>query len=76
MSTMIQVRNIPEDLHRLLKSQAAAEGCTLSDFALRVLEREAGRRSNENVLAEILRRPVRDFGTTAAELLADERAAR
>ncbi|MDX6683227.1 MAG: Antitoxin ParD [Solirubrobacteraceae bacterium] len=36
MST-IQVRNVPEDLHRQLKLRAAREGRTLSDYVLHVL---------------------------------------
>ena len=38
---MIQIRNVPEDLHR--RAKAAMEGVTLSDLALRAL-REALRR--------------------------------
>jgi len=38
MSKMIQVRDVPEDLHRLLKARAAQEGMSLSDFIKRELE--------------------------------------
>ena len=38
---MIQIRNVPEDLHR--RAKAAMEGVPLSDLALRAL-REALRR--------------------------------
>lgn len=34
MSKMIQVRNVPEDVHRRLKVRAASEGKTLSDYLL------------------------------------------
>jgi antitoxin FitA len=37
MSKMIQVRNVPDDLHRKLKMRAAAEGMTLSDYIKREL---------------------------------------
>ena len=37
MSKMIQVRNVPDDMHRMLKMQAAAEGMSLSDFIKREL---------------------------------------
>ena len=40
---MIQIRNVPEDLHRMLKVRAAQEGLTLSDYLLRMAERTAGR---------------------------------
>jgi hypothetical protein len=29
---MIQVRNVPDDVHRALKAQASAAGMTLSDY--------------------------------------------
>ena len=38
---MIQIRNVPEDLHRRLKARAAEQGLTLSDYLLRMAEREA-----------------------------------
>jgi|TARA_B100000809_G_scaffold148131_2_gene145608 hypothetical protein len=42
MSIMIQIRNVPEDLHRRAK---AKEGVTLSDLALRALRKELRRLS-------------------------------
>lgn len=35
---MIQIRNVPEELHRTLKARAAAEGMSLSDYIKRELE--------------------------------------
>lgn len=37
----IQVRNVPDDVHRVLRTRAAAAGVSLSDFALGELERVA-----------------------------------
>jgi len=37
----IQVRNVPDDVHRALRTRAAAAGVSLSDFALTELERVA-----------------------------------
>jgi plasmid stability protein len=34
MSKMIQIRNVPDDLHRRLKSRAVLAGMSLSDFLL------------------------------------------
>lgn len=42
---MIQIRHVPEDVHRRLKAQAAAEGLSLSDYLRREVERIAGRLS-------------------------------
>jgi plasmid stability protein len=38
MSKMIQVRNVPDAVHRKLKSRAALEGLSLSDYLLREIE--------------------------------------
>ncbi len=38
MSKMIQIRNVPDDLHRILKVRAAREGMTLSDYLLSEIE--------------------------------------
>jgi plasmid stability protein len=43
MSKMIQVRDVPESVHVALKSRAAREGMSLSDFIKRELERVAER---------------------------------
>ena len=45
MSKMIQVRNVPDELHRKLKVRAAAEGLSLSDYIKRELEVGAERPS-------------------------------
>ena len=37
----IQIRNVPDDVHRTLRSRAAASGTSLSDYALKELERAA-----------------------------------
>ena len=51
MSKMIQIRNVPDDLHRRLKSQAAINGATLSDYLLE----EIGRIADKPTLAELTR---------------------
>jgi plasmid stability protein len=43
MSKMIQLRNVPDDLHRKLKARAAMEGVSLSDYLLREVQRVAER---------------------------------
>jgi antitoxin FitA len=39
MSKMIQVRDVPDSVHRVIKSRAAREGMSLSDFIKRELAR-------------------------------------
>lgn len=43
MNKHIQIREIPEDLHRKLKARAAGEGLSMSDFLKRLIERELKR---------------------------------
>jgi hypothetical protein len=72
---MLQIRNVPDELHRSLKERAAREGTTMSELVLRELPRLVDRPSPEDVLARIRRRePV--AGPPAAELIAEERRRR
>jgi antitoxin FitA len=52
MSKMIQIRNVPDDLHRTLKVRAAKAGMTLSDYLLSEIERVA----EKPTLAEMMER--------------------
>ena len=72
---MIQIRNVPEELHRSLKERAAREGTTMSDLILAELPRLAHKPSPEQLLDRMRQRtPV--GGKPAAELIAAERAER
>ena len=42
MPKMIQLRHVPDALHRKLKARAALEGMSLSDYLIREAERVAG----------------------------------
>lgn len=53
MSKMIQVRNVPDDVHRTLKGRAAAAGISLSDYVKRDLERAASVASVEEIDARV-----------------------
>jgi len=69
---MLQIRNVPDDLHRSLKERAAREGTTMSELVLRELPRLANKPSPEQVLARIRQRsPV--GGEPAAALIGRER---
>lgn len=43
MSKMIQLRNVPDRLHRKLKARAAMEGVSLSDYLVEEIQRAAER---------------------------------
>ena len=53
MPKMIQVRNVPDDVHRALKASALAEGMSLSDFIKRELAAIATQASFEEIDARI-----------------------
>ena len=73
MSRMVQIRNVPDALHRKLKSRAADSGQTLSDFLLAQLERLAARPTRDEMLTRIhSRTPVR-LKTPAAVVIREER---
>jgi plasmid stability protein len=48
---MLQVRNVPDDLHAELRRRAAAAGMSLSDYVLRELQRVAERSTTAEVFA-------------------------
>lgn len=52
MSKMIQIRNVPDALHRELKMRAAAAGMSMSDY----IKRELDRRSRKSTIREIRER--------------------
>lgn len=64
MSKMIQIRNVPDELHRVLKTRAAAEGISLSDLIKRELGATSGLLSFEELDARVKARG-RSKGTTA-----------
>jgi len=69
---MIQIRNVPDELHRALKVRAAREGRTLSDLILSDLPRLAEKPSPEQVMSRIRSRSSVG-GPPASELIAAER---
>lgn len=73
---MIQVRNVPDRLHRELKKRAKAEGKPLTLFVQEILERELASPPAHQVFTRIRRRRSVDLGRPAAELLHAEREAR
>ena len=52
MSKMIQIRNVPDDLHRQLKIRAAAAGMSMSDY----IKRELDIRTRKSTIPEIIAR--------------------
>jgi plasmid stability protein len=56
MSKMIQIRNVPDGLHRKLKARAALEGLSLSDYLMREARRAVERPSLDELRERLLGR--------------------
>ena len=66
---MVQVRNVPDDLHAALRARARSAGMSLSEFLLRELRVVAGQPTLEEVLDDAATHATGDF-TTADVLTA------
>lgn len=69
MSTMIQVRNVPDALHRRLKARAALAGMSLSDYLLNEIREVAERPTVEELRARLERRSRIAPSITPAEAI-------
>jgi len=76
MSKMIQVRNVPDSVHRTLKAQAALAGMSLSDFLLAELRQVAERPSMAELRERLRRRSRVAAPVPAAVAVRRERDAR
>jgi len=74
MSKMIQIRNVPDEVHRTLKVRAAAEGISLSDYIKRDLEEVARQLTLEDVFARARARGP--SGISTEEIVAGIRESR
>lgn len=53
MTKMVQIRNLPEETHRILKARAALAGMSLSDYLVRALADLAERPSQDELLKRL-----------------------
>jgi plasmid stability protein len=74
--TTVQIRNVPEDVSRILKSRAAQSGQSLSEYALALLRRAALTPTFEELNQRIEARGRVEIETAAADILREERDAR
>ncbi len=73
MSKMIQIRNVPDEVHRKLKMRAVEEGVTLSDLLAREARQLAERPSLAQMRARLLRRDRVILPKPAAALVREAR---
>jgi antitoxin FitA len=76
MSKMIQVRNVPDRLHRELKRRAKRRGQSLTEYIEEILEREVALPPREEVFERIRRSEPVDLGGPVAELIHEARVER
>ena len=76
MSKMIQLRNVPDALHRSLKARAALAGMSLSDYLLAEIKEIAERPTLEELRERLRKRKPISVRLDTARLVREEREAR
>jgi len=76
MSKMIQLRNVPDALHRKLKARAALEGLSLSEYLIGEVRRAAERPSLSELRQRLAERAPVTPPVSPAEAVRAERDAR
>lgn len=76
MSTMVQIRNVPDELHRKVKARAALAGMSISEYLLREIERSLERPTRQELLARLRSRQKVEPKESVAAAVAAEREGR
>lgn len=76
MSKMIQLRNVPDALHRTLKARAATAGMSLSDYLLVEIKEIAERPTLAEIRERLHKREPVSAEIDTAVLIREEREAR
>jgi len=66
---MIQIRNVPEETHRLIKARAAMEGMSMSDYILRALQQLTERPTLQELRDRIAEQPPVELPESAATVI-------
>ncbi len=74
--TMIQIRNVPDPLHRELKARAARAGQSLSEYLLGIITREADQPDMEELRRRLRERTPVELSESPADAVRAERDAR
>ena len=74
--SMIQVRNVPDRLHRELAKRARKRGVTLTKYIQDILEREVARPPADEVFDAIESSSAVQLDRSAADLIREERSDR
>jgi plasmid stability protein len=76
MSVMIQIRNVPDEVHRQLKARAALAGRSLSDYLLDEIRRSAEAPTINELRARLAQRSAPVLSESPADAVRAERDAR
>ena len=76
MSTMIQIRHVPDEIHRTFKARAAKAGMSLSDYLLAELRQIAERPTMEEMRERLRQRSASDPDPSPTQLIREERDTR
>jgi len=71
--TSLQIRNLPDDVHRTLKARAALAGQSLSEYPQAELVRSAERPTRQEIMDRIRARTVTSLGEQPEDAVRDER---
>ena len=69
MPKMIQLRHVPDDLHRKLKASAAIEGMSLSDYILREVRQFADKPTRSEMMERLARLEPVHMKTSPVKIL-------
>jgi len=76
MSKMIQLRNVPDALHRHLKARAAMAGMSLSDYLISEIKEVAEKPTLSEFRERLSRREPVELGADIARMIREDREAR
>lgn len=72
----LQIRNVPDDVHRRLKARAATEGTSLSELALSELRKSLDRPTRRELIERVQARERAVVSQPPADAVRYERDAR
>lgn len=73
MSKMIQIRNVPDPLHRTLKARAAKLGLSLSDYLLQEITEIAGKPTLAEWLEQMSQQEPIQLSESPADIIRRDR---
>jgi plasmid stability protein len=73
MGVLVQIRDVPEEAHRVLKARAAMAGVSLSEYLRAMLSSAAARPTAEELERRIAARGAVELHVSSAELIRELR---